>query len=268
LIFISKQQILDIITINLQMLRFQDAVMTYSEIIGSFNLTTIIQYVILPLCAIGYVAWYVQKYLFAGDKINEKHIFLGIIAIFSLIISLRGVQRHSQLEMFCYFLFILILFLLPFLVNKFSFTEKKVSSVLILCIFAIMVPYPLNLAHSDLSSPFFSYHTWAPNETRVISDEGNYSAISSFIIDNLEENQTFFDFSNSPMLYIFTHKRHIPYIIPNLYQTSEKIQSYTIEQLEQFRENGKLPIIIFKQPLSGWNNLDGVPNEVRSYRIA
>ena len=161
LIFISKQQFLDIITINLQMLRFQDAVMTYSEIIGSFNLTTIIQYVILPLCAIGYVAWYVQKYLFAGDKINENIFFRNNRNFFINNIFKRSTTPFTNRGVLL-FPFILILFLLPFLINKFSFTMRKGYFCINIMHFALMVPYPLNLTHPDFSKPFFTYHTWAP----------------------------------------------------------------------------------------------------------
>jgi len=114
---------------------------------------------------------------------------------------------------------------------------------------------------------FFDYHDWQNKEKRVHDNKSQYQDIVSFINHSLEKNQTFFDFTNSPMLYVLADKKHVPYIIPNLYQTSDQIQNITLTKLENYHDKGDLPVVIFKQG-NWWDFVDSVPNEVRSYRIA
>lgn len=93
-----------------------------------------------------------------------------------------------------------------------------------------------------------------------------YSQFVDFIKKNTNTNETFLDFSNRPMLYFFTKK-----ITPSyFYQTplciqNDFLQERYIEDLADY----KTPYLLF-QGLSdvGYDNIDGVPNSLRHYRMA
>lgn len=91
--------------------------------------------------------------------------------------------------------------------------------------------------------------------------------ITNFINSSLAPHETYFDFSNAPLLYIFTNKKFTQYLIPNIFHSSEIIQNDAIRKFDTIYQQEKVPLVLFKQG-NRWDNVDFTPNEIRSYRIA
>ncbi len=93
-----------------------------------------------------------------------------------------------------------------------------------------------------------------------------YSQFVDFINKNTNKDETFLDFSNRPMLYFFTKKATPSYF----YQTplciqNDFLQERYIEDLSQY----KTPYLLFQGVSDvGYDNMDGVPNSLRHYRMA
>lgn len=265
LIVLNKESISQIILQNIQFIVYQDSAMSYTNIISSYSNLVVLQYGLLPCISIVYVIYFVFKVLMRKEDPTANQIILVFLAIFSLIMSIRSVGRHSLIENYNPYLFVFLLICMPFYIKLKKNTSRILFLGLLLAYLLAMPSYTITL--NNQNGNFFDYHDWQSKESRVSDNKSQYQDIVSFIDGYLKENQTFFDFTNSPMLYILANKKHVPYIIPNLYQTSELIQNITLEKLEDYHDRGDLPIVIFKQG-GWWDHVDDVPNEIRSYRIA
>jgi hypothetical protein len=124
---------------------------------------------------------------------------------------------------------------------------------------------PVNLIPKDQLYNFFSFPNKASRVT--ISDSSQFKNFKKFCDAQLKSDQTFFDFSNAPLLYVFTNRMFPAHLIPNLFQAADPIEDYLIKRLDTYLKSGKMPLVLFKQN-TGWDSIDGVPQPVRSYRVA
>jgi hypothetical protein len=103
----------------------------------------------------------------------------------------------------------------------------------------------------------------------TVNDEFNkntFQDIRTFLDSNLTQDQTFLDFSNTPMLYYYC-KRSIPgYFNQNLQNTvDDYLQMHLLKQVNP----NKVPVVIFSAyPPTWFDATDGVPNIMRYYMIA
>lgn len=257
---------------------FQDSVMAYTSILPAgfpndwlIVLKAVVEYVILPGIGVFYVIYFVYRRVVKGRAVTNPQIVLLFVAILSLIMSTRSMGRHSLIELYNPCLFVLLVICLPFYIS----TKKHyVAAIVFSCILLIYL-VPLNILSaqpSDIlisgdSFQFFGFHDWTEKGNRIIDDKSQYNAIVSFLNDSMSDNQTFLEFTNSPMLYVLSDKKFESYIIPDLYQTSEPIQNETLKKIKADYASNCIPIVIFKQNNEFWDNVDGVPNEIRSYDI-
>lgn len=91
--------------------------------------------------------------------------------------------------------------------------------------------------------------------------------VVEFLNDNLDEGQTFLDFSNTPMLYFYSQRA-----VPSYFnQSLQNIVTRGIQLHNRLdREDGAydIPLVVFSHyPDNWWDNTDGVPNSVRYQNI-
>jgi len=266
LLFISHQNILNTILANIQICLYQAPVQAYSTFFNSLSFSVILEYVIFPVIALIFVISFVFDQLVRNQDRNETRLILTFLAVTTLALSIRTVQRHSMLEGFNAILYPLLLILLPL---NFEIRRKQIQQIAIVFLFliyVIVVPSFAIIFPSE-NTRFFEYHNWTNKENRIIGDQSSYKNLNSFMVNTLPPNDTFYDFSNAPLIDVFTNKEFIPYLIPNIYQSSEINQKNTLEKLENKYEQKRIPLVLFKQG-NGWDYVDNVPNEIRSYRIA
>jgi hypothetical protein len=102
--------------------------------------------------------------------------------------------------------------------------------------------------------------------TEVPGNPQQYLVFSNWMKKNFPDKSTFLDFSNSSMLYYFTDK-----VVPNYFDQiphtahNEYLQNRFIDELKNY----DVPVVVFSnEPKIFWDNLDGIPNSLRHYRIA
>jgi len=266
LLFVCNQNILDTLLVNVQMCIFQAPVQAYPTFFNNLSFGVILEYVIFPIVALIFVISFVFDKLVRNQNNNETRLILTFLAVTTLTLSIRTVQRHSMVEEFNAILYPLLLILLPL---NFEIRKKQIQHIAIVILFLIyIVAVPsFSIIFPSENTKFFESHNWTNKENRIISNQSSYQNLITFMGNSLTSNETFYDFSNAPLVYIFTNKEFIPYLIPNIYQSSEIIQKDTLEKLEKNYQQKYVPIVNFKQG-NGWDYVDNVPNEVRSYRIA
>lgn len=87
-----------------------------------------------------------------------------------------------------------------------------------------------------------------------------------FLKQQLKADETFFDFSNSPILYYHTEKKIPAYFSQSLqYIVDLHLQKECIKRLQ----NTKIPWVVYSQTYHAFgDNIDGIPNNIRYYHIA
>ncbi|MDD2982979.1 MAG: hypothetical protein PHQ74_06295 [Crocinitomicaceae bacterium] len=87
----------------------------------------------------------------------------------------------------------------------------------------------------------------------------------TFLKQNLKKDETFIDLANAPMLYYYSQKNVPSYFAQYMQNTIDGfLQEENIRQLKNY----KIPYVVFsRQPAHFFDNMDGIPNAVRHYRI-
>lgn len=254
---------------------FRLATRTRPEIIPSFDLVAVVQYYLLPVVSLVLLLGLAAMAL-RGARLYPHRLMLAQIAAFSLIISVRSTERHSLIEGFNPYLFFFLLMASPFLFARDRRgTGPATLAVALTVLISLVVLSPFSQARHRVVEPglfadgrVFNWQLWQGNEQRVFYATDKHQDLVDYLNESLEEDQTFFDFTNSPLLYLLTNRELPTWLIPNLAQTSETIQANEIRRLDKYLEAGKLPYVVFKQGNVFWDATDGVPNEIRSYRMA
>lgn len=199
-------------------------------------------------------------------------VFLSGVYLFNL---QRGLIRHSFMEVNEYYIasygwLVIILFV------YFIFLHKERSASVLL--FSSLAAFFLSIhGIASWKSAFDQDRklivTNLPDTKRQIDrvlPNPNYLVQSYPLVDflnsELNKEQTFLDFSNTPLLYYHT-KKMVPSIFCQYLQNtvSEELQLKNLERLK----TEDIPFVVFNQnPESYFDQTDGIPNEVRYFRTA
>ena len=262
----NKESFIEILRLNYEFVKFQALAQGLLTIANSFSPMSVFQYLILPSISIFYILVFIFRLFIRKDThfAGFKYLLL-FLAIFSLIISIRSVQRQTLVVLgYNSYLFVFLAICIPFYLNE---GKKEISTFLFI---AILLAYQFILPNNTLlvkSGPLIDKYSWKNKESRVRVNDSQYKILKTFLNNNLDDDQTFLDLTSSPLLYVVSNRKFINYFTPNAYYTSELIQGSVLEKIEKAYKNGEIPIVIFRQPDTNANNIDGVPNEIRSYRI-
>jgi hypothetical protein len=195
----------------------------------------------------------------------------------------RGLVRHSFYEfsdgfLTSVFYLAAALLMLYFFWNSCSFRRYAAfySSAFFLFIFIKYFPVSTlpSLAAQAVENPAYKRIDLQFNEKsfqgRVIPNHDfaleQYEEFRQFLDDNLKKDQTFLDFSNTPILYFYTARPVPGYFNQNLQNT---VDDFLQLQLLKRLDPRKVPVVVFSNYPPNWHdNTDGVPNVMRYYLVA
>gem|GEM_PF-3330974 len=107
-----------------------------------------------------------------------------------------------------------------------------------------------------------------PKQGRILlsKDAQGFPELTAFLNKHLKKQETFFDFSNSPMLYFYCQRRIPGYFNQPLQNTvGEAAQYELIEQIDQ----ESIPVVIYaSKPTSYFDAIDNIHNSQRYHLIA
>ncbi|MEO6882708.1 MAG: hypothetical protein ABI199_01650 [Bacteroidia bacterium] len=243
------------------------------------------QYFIFPflgLILLGYLILKFQHYC------SEKHTKIIVYALIFLTILYfvnfqRGLVRHSFIEGKDYLLSSFIFYI--FSGTTFLFFQKRSSIFKFLlftgtaCFLILNYNFP-TLPAKNFDSPFSEmiqkYDTI--QELKPVAKTIDrcpmsndfkkiiFADFKNYIDKNLKKNQTFIDFSNSPMLYFYTEKETPGVFNQNtLSLQNDYLQNNFLSNLKKY----DTPLLVYSNfSESFWDHVDDVPNAVRHYRMA
>jgi len=242
----------------------QEARGTYPDLFISYNTQVALQYAIFPLFGLAILIYFFWVVVTRRNTVTAQFILLSFVTIGTLFLSQRSTQRHSLVEGFVWYYFPLIACSLPLLWYR---TKHYTSIIFFILVFSagfFIVGYPLTTVHGDYSQPFFEFKTWNSHENRIVIQEEDIkdtAHLTEYLRDHLEPDETYYDMSNIMMPYTLLRTEYLPKSRFHMVQTGEYYQNDTIRRLTQ--NIARVPIVV----TGGWQT-DGIPNELRTYRIA
>lgn len=255
---------------------------SYGKVILGIPETDIyrMQYFVFPLLVL-IIAGYSIFILNHGIR-NKKKTFALITMIFCAGFYFanfqRGTIRHGLTEGDDYFLSSFIFFIIPgatlFLAEKKSHLFKFILFISITFLFITGFKYPKArgvitfenfITQANLLNGV-NQHVLDKRNEILNGYENRHLEIKKFMDVNLKADETFLDFSNTPMLYYYCRRQTPSFFAQNpLTLHNDFLQKKYLEDLAKY----KVPLAIYstiKQDM--WDSVDQVPNNLRHYRIA
>lgn len=258
-----------------------------SSIAGAYPHQFFIIHFLIPFLSvllIAYIIYLLVKEEFVRSKqdnfILHSSLFLFIV---SLANAQRGLVRHGFLESndimmnitFHLALSILLLYLFRNYAAKWK-TSLFYVSIFMLFILLKFFPFTPEFSMFDKAvekNAFLDLKSELSAKTKLIRTKGdadfysqNITDFKNFLDQNLKKDETFLDFSNTPMLYYYTNRKSLGYFCQNLQNTVDDFLQ--LSYIKNLKTN-KVPITVFSSsPASWFDNTDGIPNVMRYYLIS
>ena len=254
--------------------------LTYNEDSSYFA-----QYFIFPAFILSLLIYLIvfSKWISIHNNLHRNTFIIFVFfSIFYLMNFQRGLVRHSFVEQWdtalsSYAFFIISGSVYVFF-NKYNSLNKFILFIVIssLIIFSFKFPkdsidnnnpYQLIIEKTKNLANFESSYN---KIERVNSDDkysdSTYVEVCKFFQASLKNDETFIDFSNNPMLYFYSHKENPDYFNQSLIcNHNEYLQECFLKNISKY----KIPYVVFsKCPETWFDNVDGIPNTIRHYRIA
>lgn len=243
-----------------------------------------LMYLFMPFIAVLAVVFGVRQY-FRSEENYAGRYAPGLAAVFLLLIYLvnmpRGLVRHGLAEGHDTFLtatfYIGMSLMVWVLVKgklKASAFEVCFSFGLLAVVLFKVYPWPNHhqvahsaLVKSTLADLDFEFHE--NNETQRFHDQkppNPFPELTTFLDNELWPNQTFYDFSNTPMMYYHLQRPVPSFFCQPLQNTITDWQQ--LNQLKKWNET-LIPVVVYAScPRTWFDATDGVPNALRQYLLA
>ncbi|NQX66697.1 hypothetical protein HQN90_11225 [Paenibacillus alba] len=254
----------------------------YPTIGDSGQIKYYLYYYLVPILNLAMFLFIIYKNKFVNKVKQEVFVSIIFMVLFSILNFPRGLVRHSLVENNT----VMILGFLTFCLSYFLYLFSKINklekyllfSIVAIGISLIVASGSQKINKSDnslivqtMKSMPSSFVNYKVEKTKIARYEESqeysvttYSSLKKFFDETMAPDETFIDFSNSPYLYVYTQRRTPMYINQTPVFLSDEISQLSF--LEEIKSSS-IPYVIFADK-GGWTNLDGVPNNIRSYRVA
>jgi hypothetical protein len=237
-------------------------------------------HLILPLITAS-IALYAFTAYWKSSETPKRTVLLTMLflSVFSIINIPRGLVRHGFAESTDNFLLSLSLISIPFVALlhiKHSAQQRTIFALSLWAVLAIWIRFPERLPASlplsaMVEAKFNAREIGRHSELqRLSTDTAFYTKqiepIASFLKRELQKGETFFDFTNTPMLHYYTAKE-----VPSFfYQNPQNVHSASLQDdwIARFPK-WNCSLILFKHdPANWWDATDGISNEMRHVLMA
>ncbi len=273
----QERQPLSLLLQIVNYLSIQTVVASWPALFKSIGAAELLQYAVLPL--VGCLALVVA--LRSNGRLNW-HQGMLFLAVVCLVLGMRSLHRHTlYVGYFNAYLYPLLGIMLLLSVRQLS--ERWLVPLILVYTTALFAVFPerrdvfnkvyysfgVNRELPALASPTKTGQSELfkpiPSSPRLSQEPA--PPIIDVLTQSLNGQQSFYDFTNSPLLYALSGRPLPGYLMETIYQSGERAQSYLIEEMAKQLQNGDLPLVIMRQG-NDWDNKDGVANELRSFRMA
>ena len=255
----------------------------YSKIANNFDTRFYFYHFFLPFICLCCIVFCTMILRLNKQSLSQERQFILTASIFLFLICLsnfqRGLVRHSFFEGSEHFLvstFFIALSL--FFISLFN-TERPSIKFILLSFLSFILLISLKyfgidksttlsenlLTASTLKNIDLNFDS-ANYKGRIISEGNSFTKFKILLDTKFNNNQSFLDFSNTPMLYFFTERKVPGYFCQPL---QNSIDDYLQLQLLKKVNTQNTPIVVYSNYPKNWfDETDGVPNSMRQYLIA
>ena len=255
----------------------------YSKIANNFDTGFYFYHFFIPFICLCCIVFCTMALRINKQSLSQERQFIITTAIFLFLICLsnfqRGLVRHSFFEGSEHFLvstFFVALSL--FFISLFN-TERPAVKFILLSYISFVLLLSLKYFGIDksrtLSENLLTASTLknidlnfdaANYKGRIIAEVNSFTNIKKLLDTKFKSNQTFLDFSNTPMLYFFTERKVPGYFCQPL---QNSIDDYLQLQLLKKVNTQNTPLVVYSNYPKNWfDETDGVPNSMRQYLVA
>lgn len=248
------------------------ALLTYEE-----NQYYFLDYIFLPI----FISGILVHSVFQLKHTHNKALVFTIVglSLFYLFNLQRGMVRHSFIEgnetqiLSFAWLIVLLKSYQVFLIDKsktYTFGVLALTSSVIALFFSIgklngTVAFAARTTQLNLKAIPKLEQQKINRVRKNLEFDAQNSPLFAFIQNHLKKDETFIDFSNTPLTYFYTGKNIPSYF--NQYLQNTVTDQLQIENIRTLNLN-KIPIVIFSQnPESYFDHTDNIPNKVRYHLI-
>jgi hypothetical protein len=251
----------------------------FKDIYPTFDRFAQFHYFVFPILVSLILVYF--AYLYLKKSTYDKYLVLYILfaGAFYLAHAQRGLVRHSLMEQSDAFISsYLYLFLGMVAVH---FTSIKPGRTAVFALTTLLLIINFRYPNANPSQGFMESFLAHSNTYRLIDSEEDvsrvielpfeekeilYGQLVAFLDQNLTQEQTFVDFSNTPMLYFYTHRKVPSYFNQSLQNVvTDYLQKEKIKRMEQL----DIPIVVFSHSPANWfDRTDGVPNALRYHLLS
>jgi hypothetical protein len=234
------------------------------SVLRGFGTMAFFQYILLPAVGFCYLACLARR---AIDRrpLRDDQLVLAFITVASFVLFARALSRHGLIEHYQPFFF-------PFLAATVFVwlrggRSPQARAWFCLVVALYLVAFPI-APHRSEAAPPYVFHNWSKGESRMTSAPRSYQGLKSFLDTHIGPHDTFLEMLSGPLLYAFT-EREVPdsFFLPTMFYATDSVQDAYLRRLALFDRDDRVPIAILPGS-SGVGDLDGIPTQVRSYRIA
>ena len=235
------------------------------SVIERFDSLAFFQYLILPGIGVLYLGG-LARHALERRPLARVELILGFLALASLVLFARTLTRHGLIERYqpFYFPFLALALLMPSADKALARAWFCSGLALYLVVFPVAAPRELNLQP-------FAFYAWQRDEPRYAGATPQYPALHAFLDGTLRPNQTFLELLNMSLLYTVL-EREVPgqFFLPSMFYATDSVQDSYLARLQAFGGSERVPVVLLPVPNSRtWHSyIDGIPNALRSYRIA
>lgn len=248
-----------------------------NEIMHTYTHQFFTIHVLLPFLVVLVVFYLLFLRRNAIEKKSKKFGYVSILflALLFFVNAQRGLVRHGYAEQQEWFfmstsILVLSLFAAFLLKNRFWGIHVFFGATFIFGFFFKFFPIENTYSRSEIAirgNTFYTLNTEFTDDLKGrCSGTRPFASLKTFLDENLSQDQTFLDFSNTPMLYYYTERKIPGYFNQNL---QNSIDNYLQKALLQDINPQKVPVVVYSSNPESWYDVtDGIPNGLRYYLIA
>lgn len=258
----------------------------YSQLVYTYTHQFWIYHILIPAIAVLsslYIIYTIRKRTYADKRsfyILNASLFFFIVFIFN---AQRGLVRHGFMEyaenFFTSTFFLALILLSIYLFHTYDKSKRFIGFYAsVFCLLLLLKFFPIEnsntMIQNAIISPSIKNTDVLLKKDRIRSrvlkndsfEKATFLDFKNFLDSNLSKDQSFIDFSNTPMLYYYCQRTSPGYFCQNLQNT---VDDYLQLQLLKHLDTHKFPVVVVSSyPLNWYDNTDGVSNIMRYYLIA
>jgi hypothetical protein len=285
----SSRSVFDTLGLVVAFIRADPMVAGRGVMIERFDAMAFFQYIVLPGIGLLYLGK-LMRHAIERRPLDRVSRILGFLTLVSLVMFMRTFNRHSLLERYQPFFFpflALVAFMMP---SARGAASPAVSQIVEgvgaaarysryaaqralghgwfcagLALYLVLFPTG---AQARLGLTPFNFQEWGANQPRFLSPIPTFPKLRGFLDATLRPSDTFLELLNMPLLYtLFEREMPAQFFFISMFYATDGVQNTYLERFDAFGGSDRVPVVLLNTSV-GEAHIDGIPNTLRSYRLA